>query len=114
MDREELAWAAGFFDGEGSTGTYSKVGRRGSIHMTVGQDHLELLERFHRAVLGIGSIYGPYKNSKQRYWKAFGHEDVQAAGALLWSFLGPIKRAQWKTALKQWSDLPRVYKIRGA
>jgi hypothetical protein len=65
----ELAWAAGFFDGEGwvTTSYGSRNGRRRtkpSLSVGVGQSGSPaLLERFREAV-GAGSVNGPYKHPK--------------------------------------------------
>lgn len=96
----ELAWAAGFFDGEG--GTYG--GERHGATIRVGQveDNREVLERFHRAVLGIGRIRGPYpmrSGRPQSEWRVTSWPEVQAVIALLWRFLGSEKREQAKAVL---------------
>jgi hypothetical protein len=98
--REELAWAAGFFDGEGCSRSKSK---KYSV-MTINQIDTEVLERFHKAVLGLGKIYGPYIPSgitkageprKQMWtWRVSNWIDCQAVYAMLYPFLGTIKRAQ--------------------
>ena len=106
LKREQLAWAAGFFDGEGSIHsansklkkTYPNVGIT-----QVGAHGRELLERFQNAVGGIGKIYGPYKKTiagNPRYqWETWGFEKSQAVIAMLWEFLGPVKRAKAKKIL---------------
>ena len=95
----DLAWAAGFFDGEGCT---SLSTRRNSIDLTVNQIHLDTLERFRDAV-GMGVIYGPRdKPGAQPQWsyRVFGHEQVQAVIAMLWPWLTPWKREQAAAALR--------------
>jgi hypothetical protein len=97
-DREELAWAAGFFDGEGCF-SYMERARYGVA--TIGQTDVRALERFMKAV-GVGKIYGPYdyktpgRMSKRPWWNCRAHrrEHVQAIAAMLWFKLGPIKREQ--------------------
>jgi hypothetical protein len=74
----ELAWAAGFFDGEGCVTGYQQTGRRrGRLQLIVGQSGTtEHLERFARAVEG-GRINGPYLNQGKlpRYvWQTNGHK----------------------------------------
>lgn len=110
-NREELAWAAGFFDGEGSIYT-SVMGRSNNssknIHLDIAQIHPFVLERFIRAV-GIGKLYGPYapktKNSRQ-YWRytASGYASCQAVVGLLWNWLSPVKQEQASTALASWLE----------
>lgn len=53
-DETEVAWAAGFYDGEGSC-----TAGPGHILLAIVQTDREPLERFARAV-GVGRINGPY------------------------------------------------------
>lgn len=56
MTREALAWAAGFFDGEGNT----SLSNRGQLTLQIGQSgDTELLDRF-RITVGEGVVRGPY------------------------------------------------------
>lgn len=59
MDDIELAWAAGFFEGEGCVST-----GRGRQYMylvlNITQNNLYPLLRFQNAVYGHGKVYGPY------------------------------------------------------
>lgn len=79
MIETELAWAAGFFDGEGSSKRIynhytTKKGEvrkpTSNVVLSVAQTALKPLERFKEAVGGIGHINGPYKyRANQRpYW----------------------------------------------
>src|SRR5258708_5070125 len=114
IDREELAWAAGFFDGEGSTFCQLKQDRpryRRQLVVAVGQSGREIpevLQRFQRALLGIGKIYGPYIRKGRRLptwqWRALSFEEAQAAIAMLWRFLSPIKQRQASGALCSYGD----------
>lgn len=103
--RERLAWAAGFFDGEGCF-SYSKSSR--SICVSVAQAHPEVLERFRDAV-GLGRLYGPYHRgdsdlgrSRNFFYRAQGQEQVQAIAAMLWFKLGSSKREQARRVLAKW------------
>lgn len=104
--REELAWAAGFFDGEGWSGLLRAPKGKNYARMAIHQVHLPSLERFQRAMLGLGRIGGPYDHnagkSKLIYkWQASSWSDVQAIGAMLWTFLCDEKRAQWEKVMQQ-------------
>lgn len=97
LDREELAWAAGFFDGEGSVGSYPR-GHKGAprIMVQVAQVDREVLDRF-AAVIGEGVIRGPLENngSNSSPYYAFsidGHHRVQHAMCLMWNWLGSVKK----------------------
>jgi hypothetical protein len=97
--REELAWVAGFYDGEGST----TLTVEGYPRMNIGQlwANRRTLERVQR-VLGLGTIYGPYDkatksrpgNRPQAMLSIIGYHDVQAAVAMLWTFLDEEKQQQ--------------------
>jgi hypothetical protein len=88
----ELAWAAGFYDGEGCT--YMNKQRPS---MTIAQGTKEPLERFVRAV-GFGRIYGPYKYStnRQPHWVLYinGEKPVVETFEKLKPWLCSIKRRQ--------------------
>jgi hypothetical protein len=109
FDPLQIAWAAGFFDGEGSTIAYfpNKSLRYLRVQATVPQSGRgavpEVLHRFQTAMLGMGKILGP--NEYGIYvWKTRGFEETQATIALLWRYLSPVKRAQASAALKEVLD----------
>ena len=62
-----------------------------------------MLQRFQRAVGGMGSIGAPFLDKRSgtftHQWRACNFEETQAVIALLWSNLSPIKRAQGADAL---------------
>jgi hypothetical protein len=97
-NREELAWAAGFFDGEGCF-SYSPASRY--VCVSIGQTERDPLNRFRNAV-GLGKVNGPYDNRRpgrltkkpQYFYQAYGYEKVQAIAAMLWFWLGSTKRDQ--------------------
>lgn len=106
IDRVELAWAAGFFDGEGSTYVHGKK-KHPKISITQAPDPDSrppaVLHRFYRAVGEIGSVEGPYREKTGElkwFYTAHGAEMVQAVVALIWEWLGTIKRRQATTALR--------------
>jgi len=98
MDTQQLAWAAGVFDGEGSASTYVPRFRRSPIRqIAVSQKGAtstpDLLVRFQAAVGGLGHIHGPYRGQLY-YWNSKRHAVVDAVMALLWPYLSPPKRDQ--------------------
>lgn len=106
----ELAWAAGFFDGEGSVGTTPNTGRESvRIFAAVPQATPDpaqvpaVLRRFDDAVRGLGRIGSPYLDRRTgtylAKWRTDNLEEVQAVLALLWPQLGSVKRAQATRAL---------------
>jgi LAGLIDADG DNA endonuclease family protein len=103
--RVDLAWAAGFFDGEGCF-SYVRSSRYPCVSIT--QTEPGILDRF-RSVLGVGKIYGPYTSKVRDGWRrkphyfyrAHGFADVQAIAGMLWFALGTIKRTQACQVLAQ-------------
>ena len=101
--REDLAWVAGFFDGEGCITPrkyHPKSGGPSTYYaqMCTVQNSLEVLEKCKR-VTGIGHISGPqqklFLKGKTRYqWQANGFEQIQALLAMMWEWLGTKKREQ--------------------
>lgn len=96
----ELAWAAGFFEGEGSVfrhSTKTKVPRlAASLDQT---DAPELIERFLAAV-SLGKTYGPYGSGSGRLrwrWAAY-HQEAHAVLTALEPYLGEhsLKVRRWK------------------
>ena len=63
--KNELVWAAGFFDGEGSI-FHTKC--RNSLRININQTEWETLERFRRATGNHNKVRGPYdpNNSPSR------------------------------------------------
>lgn len=95
--REDLAWAAGFFDGEGCV-TFNVVRGKKYIRVSVRQHHREVLDKF-QEVVGLGSVSGPYTSGSGNDCWSFqvsGFERSQAIAALLWEWLGSEKRDQFK------------------
>lgn len=109
MDKYELAWAAGFFDGEGYIGCrpVSKKQRTWAMEIEVSQStNFDVLERFVAAIgiptevdgpryRGMGK-HGPRKPSFRVYFRTF--ERVQYVMAVLWPWLSRPKREQARFA----------------
>jgi hypothetical protein len=95
---EQIAWAAGFFEGEG--GVY--VGAR-TVKLCVVQADREPLERF-RAIFGVeGNILSkrpnpPGKKTMYAYYVQR-RDQVEVVVEQMWPWLGPRKREQIRVAL---------------
>ena len=89
----ELAWAAGFFDGEGSIYRDS----RGSVRLSANQIRPEPLHRFVQAV-GVGRVYGPYGPKQVHQIQLVGEKAHQVIDRLL-PLLSPPKREQIERVL---------------
>ena len=112
INREDLAWAGGLFEGEGSI-NWSKIKNRNpklppwgvcgmSLHMT----DEDVVRKFHK-IVGIGRVHGPYnystksiKRKSSWYWCIQTFERVQAIAAILWPWLGTRRRCQYKEVFK--------------
>lgn len=99
----ELAWAAGLFDGEGSTYlSYANTHRYSNpiIKVSISQSYSpEVLIRFQAAVR-VGKIYGPFKGKENPYWRyqATCNKAFRML-YLIWPYLSSVKRQQAKKAI---------------
>lgn len=117
--REDLAWAAGFFEGEGcvraAQDKQNKSLWEGRTYFDVSQSDREMLDRFQR-IFGCGKVYGPYsKPNRLPYYRFFvvNFEQVQMLVILLWPWLSQRRRAQATLALKTCATARRARRIPG-
>jgi hypothetical protein len=100
MDRHGLAWAAGFFDGEGWANRAGR-GVQSRINQSDSDGVPDVLLRFRR-VVGCGRIHGPVREEGRQdlyYWDATSRDDVEAVAKAIWPWLGDVKRAEFAAAL---------------
>ena len=106
LDEHELAWAAGFFDGDGWAAPirYGRGARR-RPSAQINQSSLtgvpEALIRFRDAV-GVGRIGGPKIEAGREplyWWVASSRGDVLRTGALIGPWLSQGKRGQFAAAV---------------
>jgi hypothetical protein len=105
--REELAYAAGLFEGEG-TFTMGRPGVGGGrqLHAVIKMTDREPLEAFQEAV-GFGPLTGPFERNYSHssgwkpifVWRVGSREQVQALIALLWPWLSPRRRQRARELL---------------
>ena len=99
----EAAWAAGFYDGEGSTSVWRS--HTTVTTMTISQVDRRSLDRF-LAVVGEGRVNGPYEvhSHPERqpifYWKATGAR-AHRAMRIIWPYLGTVKREQYEDVVAE-------------
>jgi hypothetical protein len=106
MDRTKLAWAAGFWDGEGSAYLSGSTDRATKQpHARINQSSTsgipEVLVRFRRAV-GLGTIQGPVQKEGREplyRWEVSSRPESLRLLDLLWPFIGQVKRSQLEHAL---------------
>jgi len=101
MDQHELAWAAGFFDGEGWAAKNRTRGVQSRVNQSDDAGVPAVLLRFHR-IIGCGRIHGPVLEEGRRdlyYWDVSSRGDVEAVANAIWPWLGEVKRAEFALAL---------------
>jgi len=90
---ENLAWAAGLFEGEGSWSLRHQAYPSARLAMT----DEDVVRRF-AATLELlgGRVHGPYRGTNKPYWvwQLSGFERVQALYAMLWPWLGNRRRSR--------------------
>jgi hypothetical protein len=109
----ELSWAAGFYDGEGSSKKvkYHYKSKKGlpkkpneNVSMSLSQCDLAPLKRFLKAVSGIGRINGPYQyySNKRPYWVwSTSCSSADKVFNMLKPFLCSAKKKQFMTVKKE-------------
>jgi len=125
FNREQIAWAAGFYEGEGSVTISNSSDGCQRLCLQIWQSSPECLVRF-REVFGIGNLGGPYRNNsgwvkhnaplKPKYcWHISGHQPVQAIIAMMWPWLSEVRRSRAVEMLRQfraYESLPRYQRRR--
>lgn len=117
---EEVAWAAGLFDGEGSTMLMPHRTHAGyfigeaAVTQSGARGIPEVLTRFRNAVGGAGKVYGPIRQKRSRKdvyrWKAQTQTEIEHVVQQLWPWLGAVKRVQAGQVLRVFrsqAPLPR-------
>ena len=95
----DLAWAAGFFDGEGSTSVLkAQRDKFWYIRMSISQKLPECLERF-QSIVGVGRIYKA-KTREIHSWDCYKQEDVILVLHKLWPYLTRHKKDQALKAIQ--------------
>lgn len=111
-NREDLAWAAGFFDGEGSTSaikrTWGNPPRSKSyVRMSIRQKAVnrEVLDKFCR-ITGLGKVGSSVETAcgPMHHWYLQRYEHCQALLAMLWPWLGTAKKQQAIKRLREELD----------
>ena len=100
----ELAWAAGFFDGEGHSSTATKCRNKYTrrFRVAITQTHRDVLDRFRDALGCLGVVRGPYGpySGHSPFWTyaTDAAADSIAVMTHLYPFLSKVKREQFDTA----------------
>lgn len=115
---ENLAWAAGLFEGEGC---FSLAVKQRSLSTSVVSTDKDVIERF-LTVMRFGSLIGPipppkkHPNWKPKWlWKCSNFEEFQQTVILLWPWLQSRRRAKAKRVLQKYlSGVPEITKTRAS
>ena len=100
----EIAWAAGFFEGEGSAGVYIDYRRPhlpGSPRASLSQNDEGPVRRFQQIVgMGSVSLIGPYPSRPKPvwFWQCTNRKDLPRLVTLM-PWLSPRRRAQIQSVL---------------
>jgi hypothetical protein len=101
MDRHELAWAAGFFDGEGWAAKNKTRGVQARINQAGPHGMPAVLLKFQQ-VVGVGRLKGPHVEEGRLdlyWWQVTSRPDVGHVADLIGPWLCPAKRAEFERAL---------------
>jgi hypothetical protein len=108
LDRDQVIWAAGFFDGEGHVGC-DRNRKQYILKANVSQGDTEVLYRFLEAVK-LGVVYGPYgkvteRRPNQYYrWQLVGVDNVELLFDILSPYLSSIKTCQFRESIDKFYD----------
>jgi hypothetical protein len=103
----DIAWCAGFFDGEGHVsyhrsypmGISGRVSAQMYANVPQCSDNIEVLEKFQR-IVGLGKLKGPYKTKrKDKHVLTFGVKEVLDLFLALMPYLGREKSNDFRNAL---------------
>jgi hypothetical protein len=104
IDRESLAWAAGFYEGEGCISSSNGPG----IQISVVQREPEMLHRFQQ-VFGFGKIMNHGRTTLSPrdtfVWYVGSFEKCQAVIAMIWPWLSTRRKEQAKRCLLRYEEL---------
>ena len=106
--RENLAWAAGLFEGEGSFTFMMRDGKYGAIVAELGMTDEDRVRQFHK-IIGVGNVTTHPKPLKAHWktmhiWKTASFEGAQAVICMLWPWLGPRRRNRALELLRAYRD----------
>lgn len=111
----ELAWAAGFFDGEGYIGCVNGDESKRLI-LSIMQKTEGVLYRFNRAIGNLGNVNGPYNARKSQIFRLeFVNKNAFTVFELIKPYLSEVKLEQGRKALYEWygyfADISKSVKV---
>lgn len=117
MNKENLAWAAGFFDGEGCTSIKKKKSQINfrAVVISMSQKDERVLNKWYKIF-----HFGYYDDVQTKYgpmwrWNTTTFEQAQYVMCLLWPWLGEVKKEQYERVVKEYlnnrKNVKKVNKI---
>lgn len=105
LDILELAWAAGFYSGEGYVSIRKKENRSWSLVLGVNNTYYGNLTRFQNALGGVGNINDvkQYASHHKQQWvfRVTLFEDIQKSIRSMWPMLSLEKQAQYEARARE-------------
>lgn len=102
---EEIAWAAGLYEGEGTVfAPWSKRDcRYHSPKLQINMTDEDIIDRF-GAIIQVGHKYGPYPgvNKPKWYWTVYVANETKNVLDSFWPYLGARRKEQAKEAFHLW------------
>lgn len=105
--RENLAWAAGIFEGEGCINHFSSKNPR-SCRLQLYMTDLDVMERFCQ-IAGVGEVELCVAPSRLRggrkpiyVWRISNWDEWYPFAVAMWPWLGERRRAALKEAIERW------------
>jgi hypothetical protein len=115
---EEVAWAAGLFEGEGCIHLMKRSSKNGKAALTLSMADQDVVHRFSR-ILGVGNLRGPYTQAPGSHWKpmwtweAGKRREVQSVLNRVLPFLGERRLAKAREVLIWYATHQRYGRRRG-
>ena len=109
LDDVKMAWAAGFFDGEGYVGLPKASREFRQLRASVAQVDRRPLDAFVEAT-GIGKVRGPYKRKSPKHRSIYMWMCVGVAVIVLFELLRPylkLKHAQFAETMQKYEAYKR-------
>jgi hypothetical protein len=116
---DQIGWAAGLFEGEGSIyidrADERRNGGRLGIALSLASTDEDVIRHFHDCI-GSGRVFGPYTSAKSTkpywMWKLRNAEKVAEVAATLYPLLSRRRREQIDLALGEWRKADASYRPR--
>lgn len=108
----EVAWAAGFYEGEGYFGVkHNSYGHPSSLRLSIGQRTQEPIDRF-LLIAGVGKVYCRWNRGKD-LWVYSAGKTSQAldVARLLWPWLSERRQLQVEGAVDEFMSVRHIQQL---